>query len=52
MTRAGAATCKGVRAWLGYRMLYRFAMRRADHCFVQSEQMKTDMLQWGIRPSG
>jgi glycosyltransferase involved in cell wall biosynthesis len=38
------------RAWLGYRMLYRFAMRRADHCFVQSEQMKTDMLAWGIDP--
>ena len=31
-------------------MLYRFAMRRADHCFVQSEQMKTDLLQWGIPP--
>jgi glycosyltransferase involved in cell wall biosynthesis len=36
------------RAWLGYRMLYRFAMRRADHCFVQSDQMKTDMLARGI----
>jgi len=39
---------KKVRAWLGYRMLYRFAMRRADHCFVQTQQMKTDLLRWGI----
>lgn len=39
---------KKIRAWLGYRMLYRFAMPRADHCFVQTEQMKTDLLQWGI----
>ena len=38
------------RASLGYRMLYRFAMPRADHCFVQSDQMKRDLLQWGIRP--
>ncbi len=36
------------RAWLGYKMLYRFAMPRADHCFVQSEQMKRDLLAYGI----
>lgn len=39
---------KKMRAWLGYRMLYRFVMPRADHCFVQSEQMKEDMLVWGV----
>lgn len=38
------------RSWLGFRLLYRFAMPRADHCFVQSEEMKRDMLRWGIRP--
>ena len=36
------------RSWLGFRLLYRFAMPRADHCFVQSEEMKRDMLRWGI----
>lgn len=37
-----------LRSWLGYRLLYRFVMPRADHCFVQSEEMKRDMLQWGV----
>lgn len=36
------------RAWIGERLLYRFAMRRADHCFVQSEQMKRDLIGRGI----
>lgn len=36
------------RSWLGFRLLYRFAMRRADHCFVQSEEMKRDLLRWNI----
>ena len=36
------------RSWLGFRLLYRFAMPRADHCFVQSEEMKRDLLRWGI----
>jgi glycosyltransferase involved in cell wall biosynthesis len=36
------------RSWLGFRLLYRFAMRRADHCFVQSEEMKRDLLRWRI----
>jgi glycosyltransferase involved in cell wall biosynthesis len=36
------------RSWLGFRLLYRFAMRRADHCFVQSEEMKRDLLRWDI----
>ena len=39
-----------VRAAVGTVVLYRIAMRRADHCFVQSEQMKSDLLKWGIRP--
>jgi glycosyltransferase involved in cell wall biosynthesis len=34
-------------------MLYRFAMRKADHNFVQSEQMKKDLEEkWGLRPEG
>lgn len=37
-----------MRSWLGFRLLYRFVMPRADHCFVQSEEMKRDMLAWGI----
>jgi glycosyltransferase involved in cell wall biosynthesis len=41
---------KRVRASLGRRILYQFAMPRADHCFVQSEQMKKDLLHWGISP--
>lgn len=41
---------KKARASLGRRLLYRFAMPRADHCFVQSEQMKTDLQAWGIAP--
>jgi glycosyltransferase involved in cell wall biosynthesis len=37
-----------IRSWLGFRILYRFVMPRADHCFVQSEEMKRDLLHWGI----
>jgi glycosyltransferase involved in cell wall biosynthesis len=36
------------RSWLGFQLLYRFAMPRAAHCFVQSEEMKRDLLRWGI----
>ena len=38
------------RSWLGFCLLYRFAMPRADHCFVQSEEMKRSLLRWGISP--
>ncbi len=51
VTKGWRRHLKYIRSWLGYRMLYRFAMRRADHCFVQSEQMKLDLLQWGIEPN-
>ncbi len=37
-----------VRGWLGYITLYRFVLRRADHVFVQSEQMKKDVAEKGI----
>ena len=40
----------GMRSWLGFHLLYRYVMPRADHCFVQSEEMKRDMLRWGISP--
>lgn len=47
--REEAARAKGwkrfplaARSWVGYMMLFPM-MRRADHCFVQSEQMKTDL---------
>ena len=33
---------------LGQNMLYRFAMRRADLCFVQTEEMKRSLLPFGI----
>ena len=33
---------------LGQQMLYRFAMRRADLCFVQTEEMKRSLLSFGI----
>lgn len=38
------------RSWLGVRLLYRFAMPRADHNFVQSERMKADLVAWGVPP--
>jgi glycosyltransferase involved in cell wall biosynthesis len=47
--REEAARVKGwkrypivARSWLGFKMLYPM-MRRADHCFVQSEQMMKDL---------
>jgi len=50
-----AQSASGSRAWLlrsrsrlGFRILYRFVMPRADHCFVQSAEMKRDLMRWGI----
>lgn len=37
-----------VRSALGYVVLYQFIMRFSDHCFVQSEQMKRDIMAHGI----
>lgn len=37
-----------VRGWLMFRLLYRFILPRADHIFVQSEQMKADLVGYGI----
>lgn len=39
-----------ISGWLGQQMLYRFAMRRADLCFVQTEEMKRSLLPFGIDP--
>lgn len=32
----------------GYRVLYRFVMPRADHCFVQSTRMRADIAAFGV----
>ncbi len=36
---------------VGRFLLYKMVLPRADHVFVQSERMKTDMLARGIRPA-
>jgi glycosyltransferase involved in cell wall biosynthesis len=37
-----------LRAKLGSLVIYRVVMPRSDHVFVQSEQMKSDIVQYGI----
>jgi glycosyltransferase involved in cell wall biosynthesis len=34
--------------WMGMAVLYRFIMRLSNHVFVQSEQMKQDIAQYGV----
>lgn len=43
--KGGLLRTKGV---LGALLLYRLVMPRADHCFVQSEQMREDLAEYGI----
>jgi glycosyltransferase involved in cell wall biosynthesis len=37
-----------VRGWLQFVFLYKYLLPRADHVFVQSEQMKKDLASYGI----
>jgi glycosyltransferase involved in cell wall biosynthesis len=37
-----------LRGWIHFRLLYRFILPRADHIFVQSEQMKRDLVGYGL----
>jgi glycosyltransferase involved in cell wall biosynthesis len=40
-----------IRGWFLFRLLYRFILPRADHIFVQSEQMKSDLVGYGLPAS-
>jgi glycosyltransferase involved in cell wall biosynthesis len=40
-----------LRGWILFRLLYRFILPRADHIFVQSEQMKRDLAGYGLPSS-
>jgi glycosyltransferase involved in cell wall biosynthesis len=40
-----------LRGWIQFHLLYRFILPRADHIFVQSEQMKKDLVGYGLPPS-
>jgi glycosyltransferase involved in cell wall biosynthesis len=40
-----------VRGWFMFQLLYRFILPRADHVFVQSEQMKSDLASYGLSAS-
>lgn len=40
-----------IRGWILFRLLYRFILPRADHIFVQSEQMRSDLVGYGISAS-
>ena len=40
-----------LRGWILFRLLYRFILPRADHIFVQSEQMKKDLVGYGLPSS-
>jgi glycosyltransferase involved in cell wall biosynthesis len=40
-----------IRGWFLFRLLYRFILPRADHIFVQSEQMKRDLVGYGLPAS-
>jgi glycosyltransferase involved in cell wall biosynthesis len=54
MARIGAARYPWLyrlRGWLLFRLLYRFILPRADHIFVQSEQMKSDLVGYGLPAS-
>lgn len=50
-SKAGVAKGLYLRAsgYLGQLLLYRFAMHRADHCFVQTGEMKKSLLRFGVR---
>src|SRR5688500_7971536 len=37
-----------LRGWMLFRLLYKFILPRADHIFVQSEQMKKDLMSYGL----
>jgi glycosyltransferase involved in cell wall biosynthesis len=37
-----------IRGWVQFVVLYRYILPRADHVFVQSEQMKRDLVEYGI----
>ena len=37
-----------LRGWLLFRLLYRVILPRCDHVFVQSEQMKRDLMGYGL----
>jgi glycosyltransferase involved in cell wall biosynthesis len=37
-----------IRGWIQLALLYKFILRRADHAFVQSEQMKRDLVDYGV----
>jgi glycosyltransferase involved in cell wall biosynthesis len=52
--RTGVARYKWFYYWRGYLfkfLLYKVIMPGADHVFVQSEQMRSDVISEGIRPS-
>ena len=40
-----------LRGWILFRLLYRYILPRADHIFVQSEQMKKDLVGYGLPAS-
>ncbi|MFU8790003.1 MAG: glycosyltransferase [Methylobacter sp.] len=39
-----------IKGHVGHFLLYRMALPMADHVFVQSEQMKRDLVRYGINP--
>lgn len=39
-----------IRGWFLFRLLYRYILPRADHIFVQSDQMKADLESYGLDP--
>lgn len=39
-----------LRGWFQFQLLYRYVLPRADHVFVQSEQMKRDLEGYGLDP--
>ncbi|MBX5460393.1 MAG: glycosyltransferase family 4 protein [Steroidobacteraceae bacterium] len=51
LARAGLArypVLYRIRGWCLFQLVYRFILPRADHIFVQSEQMKRDLASYGI----
>ncbi|MEP7242830.1 MAG: glycosyltransferase, partial [Gammaproteobacteria bacterium] len=54
LARIGAARYRllyRIRGWVQFRLLYRIILPRADHVFVQSEQMKRDLVSYGLDAS-
>ena len=37
-----------IRGWVHFKLLYGYVLKRADHVVVQSEQMKRDLIGYGI----